>query len=154
MVVEDYMKVILLKAVPKVGKPEDVVEVNEGFARNALFPKNLAIQATPATLDALKKKQAARAANKAVRQVLLDKAIEEIAGKSVVYTVPANDQGNLFSKIDAKDIASYLMTTHRLSIAPECIYIPNGAIKKIGNYVITIKDGSYETTLALGVTKQ
>ena len=148
------MKVILLKAVPKVGKPEDIVEVNEGFARNSLFPKKLAIPATPTAVEALTRKQSGRAADKAVRRTLLDKAIEQAGGKSIVYTVPANEQGNLFSKIDARVIADYLMDNHRLNIDPKCIFIPDIFIKKVGTYTVAIKDGSYETTFSIDIQKK
>ncbi len=125
------MKVILLKAVPKIGKKEDVVEVSEGYARNALFPKKFAIPATPDALAALSRAQSGRAADKAMHQTLLDKAIEEVKEKSLVYAAAANEQGNLFAKIDARLIAAYLLEAHRLSIDEKCIFIPGGAIKKV-----------------------
>lgn len=148
------MKVILLKGVPKIGKPEDVVEVNEGFARNALFPKKLAVPATDAALSELTRKQSARAADKAVRRSLLNKAIEEAASKSLVYRANANEQGNLFSKIDSRLVADYLMSEHRLSIDHSCIELPGGVIKKVGEYHITIKDGSYERQVPFTVLKK
>lgn len=145
------MKVILLKGVPKVGKPEEVVEVNEGFARNALFPRKLAIPATEAALAALARKQSGRAADKAMHQSLLDKAIAEAQGKSLVYFAAANEQGNLFAKLDAKHIAQYLIDEHRLSIDPKCIIVPDGAIKKAGRYSLKIEDGGYSAAIELEV---
>jgi len=148
------MKVILLKAVPKVGKPEEVVEVNEGFARNALFPRKLAIPATASALAELTRKQSGRAADKAVRKVLLDKAIVEAEGKSLVFFAPANEQGSLFSKIHPKDIAQFLLNEHRLDIDHACIYIPDEVIKKTGSYDIQIKDGGYSANLAIEIRKK
>ena len=148
------MKVILLKAVPKVGKPEDVVEVSEGYARNALFGRNLAVPATESALQALKKKQEGRAAEKAVHRSLLDKAIEDLKGKSLVIHAPANEKGSLFSKIDSKAITEHLLTKHRLSIDPACIHIPKEGIKKVGTYELIVKDGGYEAKLPLAVAKK
>ncbi len=153
------MKVILLKAIQKIGKqktpPERMkFEVNEGFARNSLFPRGLATPATPSAVAELSRKQSARAADKAVRRTLLDNAIEAAAGKSLVYHAPANDQGNLFSKIDAKAIAQFLLSEHRLDIDPACIHLEEGSIKKTGPHRITIKDGSYEATVDLTVEKK
>ncbi len=148
------MRVILLKAVPKVGKPEEVVEVSEGFARNALFPRKLAIPATSAALEALTRAISSRATDKVIRRTLLDKAIEAAAGKSLVYAVPANEQGNLFSKIHPSDIAKYLLDTHCLDIDPKCIHIEEGTIKRTGSHTIVIKDGTYETNVTLEVVKK
>lgn len=148
------MKVILLKAVPKVGKPEEIVEVSEGFARNSLFPQKLAIPATDAAVLALSNKQSARATEKVVRHTLMDRAIVEATGKSLVYFVPANEKGNLFSKIDNKTIAEFLMNEHRLDIDPACIHIEGGSIKKIGEHSIAIVDGSYRATVILEVKRK
>ncbi|MCC6199065.1 50S ribosomal protein L9 [Candidatus Nomurabacteria bacterium] len=148
------MKVILLQAIPKVGKKEDVVEVNEGYARNALFPRRLAIPATETALAELIKKQSSRAADKAVRRSLLDSAINELNEQTLALEVPANEKGTLFSKIDALTIADFLIGTHRLSIDPSCIHLPEGGIKTTGEYHILIKDGSYESSIILQVKKK
>ncbi len=148
------MKVILLKSIPKVGKSEDIVEVNEGYARNALFPRRLAIPATDAAIAGLTKKQTFRAADKAVRRTLLDSAISELNARALTYQVPANDKGTLFSKIDAGALADFLMKEHRLSIDPTCIQLTEGGIKTTGEYHILIKDGAYESFLTLQVEKQ
>lgn len=137
------MKVILLKPVPKLGKPEDVVEVNEGFARNSLFPQKKAIPATESALGTLARTKNNRIAEKAVQQTLLDKAIKEIMGASVALSAPANDKGVLFSKITAKEISAYLLKEHRISIAADCLILPQEGIKHTGVYTIEVKDGSY-----------
>ncbi|HVY35890.1 MAG TPA: 50S ribosomal protein L9 [Candidatus Paceibacterota bacterium] len=148
------MKVILLKAVQKVGKPEDVVDVSDGYARNVLLRHNLAIPATPDALLKLRQKQSAREADKAARRELLDSAITTIAGQSIVYTVPANEQGNLFSKISAKDIATFLFKQHRIDIDATHILLPDEHIKKLGTYEITVADGEYRGTFTVVVEKE
>jgi large subunit ribosomal protein L9 len=148
------MKVILIKAVPKVGKSEEVVEVNEGYARNALFPGKLAIPATPAAIAALKQKQQGRAAQKAEQRQLLDTAITSLGGASLVYTVAANEQGSLFSKIDAHVISQFLSSEHRVSIDADHIKIPDGIIKKTGTYEIVVHDGTYRSTVSIMIQKK
>jgi large subunit ribosomal protein L9 len=148
------MKVILIKAVPKVGKPEEVVEVNEGYARNALFPRKLAVPATPAALAALQQKQQGRAAQKAEQRQLLDAAIASLNGSSLVYAVVANEQGSLFSKIDAHAISQFLLAEHRVSIDAAHIEIPDGIIKKTGTYDIVVRDGSYKSTVSITIQKK
>lgn len=145
------MKVILLKAVPKLGKAEDVVEVNEGFARNSLFPQKKAVQATDSALLDLARKKHNRTTEKAVQQTLLDKAIKEIEGAAIAYKAPANDKGVLFSKITAKDIAQFLLQTSRIAIDPKCIVVPGDAIKHLGKYTIDVEDGSYKTSFVFTV---
>lgn len=145
------MKVILLKAVPKLGKAEDVVEVSEGFARNSLFPQKKAIPATSSAVLELDRKKQNRTTEKAVQQTLLDKAIKEIEGAAIGYKAPANDKGVLFSKITAKDVAQFLLDTSRIAIDPKCIQIPGEAIKQLGKYTITVKDNSYEASFIFTV---
>ena len=143
------MKVLLLKAVPKIGKKDDIVEVSMGFANNALFPKKLAVPATQTVVDAVHTHQQNVAAVKEIQHNLLDRAITALTDAQTTFPTKANNQGNLFSKIDAKDIALHLEKNHRITIAPECIHVPDGAIKKVGEYVLEIKDGKYHSSIKL-----
>jgi large subunit ribosomal protein L9 len=145
------MKVILLKGIPKVGKPEEVVEVNEGFARNSLFPRKLAVPATEEALKKLQQKISGRVEDKAMRKKLLDNAIDDLKGRELVYYAPANDQGSLFSKITAENVAAFLMHEHRLDIDAGCIEVPAGGIKKIGDYDLRIQDGDHQSTLRVRI---
>lgn len=145
------MKVILLKQVQKVGLADQVVEVSEGYARNSLFPRKLAVPATAETLQALAKKKASVIAERAVRKTLLDKAIGELSGQRLSYPARANEQGNLFSKIDAKDIAAYLEKEHRIALDERCILLADGGIKKTGIYDIRVEDGDYRGSFSLEI---
>jgi large subunit ribosomal protein L9 len=147
------MKVILLKAVPKIGKKDEIVEVNQGFANNALFPQRLAVQATEAALKALHERKQHTEADKLIRHNLLDRAIEAANGQSLVLKLPANDQGNLFSKVHEEMIADFLATEHRIVLDPSCINISE-PIKKTGSHMVTITDGDYKATLTVEIVKK
>lgn len=137
------MKVILLKHVPKVGKKDEVVEVASGFAANSLFPRKLAIPATDSALANLKRSLQNKSAEKEIRNKLLDDAIKKIDGSGFIMLIKANKEGSLFSKIHVADIAKVLDQDHRVVIDPSCIIIPDGSIKKVGKYSITVKDDGY-----------
>lgn len=147
------MKVILLKAVPKIGKPDDIVEVSEGFARNALFPQKLAVPMTAATLAQLHRKQSARETTLAMRHALLEKAMADLSGTTLVCTVPANEQGNLFSKIDAKDLAKLLLAHYRIDIDPACIVLPRDYIKHLGVYTVRLKEKNFNGAFTVEIAR-
>lgn len=146
------MKVILLKGVPKVGKPGEVVTVSDGYAANALFPHKLAIPATEKNLQSLKNKKDAELHAKALQHELLEKAIMNLPNEVLTITVKANDKGHLFSKIDESDIVAALLT-HRVSIAPKNIILPS-PIKALGLYTILIQEGSYKKEITLNIVAQ
>jgi large subunit ribosomal protein L9 len=145
------MKVLLLKNVPKIGKKDEVVEVQEGFANNALLPKKLAVHATPAVLQALQRKIQNQVTDKAIQHNLLDRAILALDDKKVVLQVRANKQGTLFSKIDPQDIAAFLLQQHRMSVDAAHMIFPKEGIKKIGVYTIGIVDEGFRAELILEV---
>ena len=102
------MKVILLQDVKGHGKADDIVEVNDGYARNFLFKKNLALEATPANLNSVKNKKKAEAA-KAARN--LEEAKEVGAKlKDKIFSLPAKsgEGGRLYGAITSMDIANLL----------------------------------------------
>lgn len=143
------MKVILLKTVPKVGKKDDIIEVSEGYARNALLPTKKAIPANPDTLADLARRKAGAVAEKELRQQLLDAAIKSLNGQAVTIAVRANEKGNMFSSITKTDVMKFLADEHRINIDEACITLPQSSLKELGDYVVTVKDEGYSTTFPL-----
>ena len=145
------MKVILLKSVPKLGKTNDVVEVSEGYARNALFAKKLAVPATDQAVAEVKRKAQNKVAEKNIQHDLLERAIENLDGRQLVYKVKANEKGSLFSKVNETDISKALLDQQRISIDPSLLKITDGQIKQIGEYEVTISDEGYTSSFTISV---
>ncbi len=148
------MKVILLKSVPKVGTKDQVVEVAAGFAQHSLFPKKLAILATPAALESVARRKQNVVAEKQVRHHLLDAAIKDLNGVQLTMLVRANEQGSLFSKIHEADIAAYLSEKHRISIDPAILKLTDGPIKTLGMHTIHVADDGYTADFTIELVKQ
>lgn len=148
------MKVILLKSVPKVGKKDTIVDVAEGYARNALFPIKAAIPATPDAVAALKRKQSGVVAERALRHELLDKAIQAMSGKAVTLAVHANEKGGIFSRVDEMDVVQILADEHRIMLDASCIILPHSPIKELGEYTVMVKDDGYASTFLLNIIRK
>lgn len=145
------MKVILLKSVPKVGKTNDIVEVSEGYARNALFAKKLAVPATAQAIAEVQRKAQNKITEKKIQHDLLDRAIESLDGRRLVYKVKANEKGSLFSKVSEADISKALLDTQRISIDPSLLKIEGGQIKQVGEYTVGIIDEGYASSFIVSV---
>jgi large subunit ribosomal protein L9 len=145
------MKVILLKSVPKLGKKDDIITVPDGYAQNALFPKKLAVVATDQAVAALKRTQDNSVTQKKIQHELLDKAIESLEGKTLVYATRKNEKGSLFSKVTELDISKALMDQHRISIDSKLMTLKDGHIKQTGSYTVDIKDGEYQSEFTVRV---
>ena len=143
------MKVLLLKSVPKVGKYDEVVEVAEGYASHALFPKRLAVAASASALAARDRRHQNTRAEKEVRHSLLTIAIRELESNQLIISVKANEQGSLFSKITTADITTELMNQKRIAIDPGLLTITDGGIKKLGTYAVGISDQDYRATFTI-----
>ncbi len=132
------MKVIFLKDVPRVGKKNDVKEVNDGYALNFLLPRNLAIIATPRALAELDLKKKEVIVEREVQEELLMKNLEEIKGKTVIIQGKANEKGSLFSSIHKKEIIDAMSKLHRAVVDEEFIILEK-PIKEIGEFEIPIE---------------
>lgn len=99
------MKVILLQDVEKLGKKYDVKDVKDGYARNFLIPKGLVKQATEEALEwlAVQKEIQEKQAEKDLKTV--EETVSKIDGLEVIIPVKVGDKGQLFEKIDPKDIS-------------------------------------------------
>lgn len=133
------MKVILLQDVKGLGKKGDVVNAKDGYARNFLFPKNLAKEATEGNMKVLEEQKTAK---KLRQQEELAKA-KELAAKISELTVElkgkSGDNGKLFGSITTKDISVALKKQHNISIDKRKIDIEGGNIKTIGVTNVEIK---------------
>ncbi len=144
------MKVILLQDIPKIGKKYEVKNVKDGFARNFLLPKNLAKLADKGALkeaEVLKQKEERE---KEAKTEALTKAIFDLEGKEIVYEVKAGDKGQLFDKIDAKDIKEVLKKETGQAL-PEKFIKLGEAIKKIGRYEIVLETDDKAVKFGLNV---
>lgn len=132
------MKVILLEDVKKLGKKGDLANVADGYARNYLFPRNLAEEATAGGIKQLKQEKAALE-NKKKKEMGL---AQEIAGKlskaTVTLKVKSGDQGKLFGSVTSKDISEALKEQQKIEVDRRKIELSE-PIKSLGAYEVDIK---------------
>jgi len=132
------MKIILLQDIKNVGKKDQIINASDGYAKNFLFPRNLAEEATDKNLAKLKAKQK-------VEQDKKDKEKEEakeIAKKLETITVKikskAGENGKLFGAITSKDISDELNKQYNISIDKKKIVLNEG-IKTLGSITVDVK---------------
>lgn len=132
------MLVILNKDVKGTGKAGDVVKVNDGFARNMLIPKGLAIEATAGNVRQLEKKKAIEAEKKAEEKAAALQLAEKIKTIAVVIKTKAGDNGKIFGSITSKDIAEELKKQHSIDVDKKKIQL-SSPIKNTGEISVEIK---------------
>lgn len=146
------MKIILLNDVPKVGKRHDIKEVNDGYAANFLFPKKLAVMATPSAIAELEKRKKEIMIERKVQEDLLMKHLEEIKGKIITIKGKANEKGNLFSAIHKKEIVEEMKLEHKAEIDEEFLVLEK-PIKEIGEFEIPILIKGKKSSFKLKIEK-
>jgi len=129
------MKVILLQNVPKVGKRYDVKEVSPGFARNFLFSKGLAEQATEKAMKHVEGHRAKSEAEQKIHQDLLVKTLNDLAEVKIVLTEKANEKGHLFAQVHKKEIVTAVKEHSGLTISEDLILLEE-PIKELGVHMV------------------
>ena len=132
------MKVILQQDVKKVGGKGDIVEVSEGYGRNFLLPKKLAVEATAANLETAKQKanSAARKKQQATDEArLLAAQLEKV---SVKVAVRIGEGGKLFGSVTGKDVADALAKEHGIDVDRRKISLKS-EVTGAGEYEAVIK---------------
>ena len=132
------MKVILLEDVKSLGKKGDIVNVSDGYARNALFPKKLGVEANNKNLNDLKlqKKHEEKVAKEQYdAAVALGKEVEE---QKVVIKVKCGDGGRLFGTVSTKEIAEETNKQTNLDLDKKKMQLSD-PIKALGTYEIPVK---------------
>ena len=132
------MKVILLTDVNKVGKKDQVVEVKEGYGRNFLLARKLAVEATDANLKELKRQEAIREQKAAELKAEAEELAKKLKNITVTISVKCGEGGRLFGAVTNKEIAERLEREHNLKIDKRKIELEEN-IKSLGNYTPTVR---------------
>lgn len=132
------MKVILKQDFKNLGKKDQIIDVNNGYARNFLLPKGIAVEATPAAINEAKSKQKAAEHRKEVELEEAKALAKKISELTVVVTSKAGGSGKLFGSITAKDIVSELEKQHKVSIDKKMLVLPE-PIKTLGVTEVEVK---------------
>ncbi len=110
------MKVILKKDVKGSGKQGEIVEVSDGYARNFLFPKGLAEQASKENINVAKQRKAAALHKKEVEIEEAKALAEKIKGMKVVVKAKTGEGGKLFGSITSKEVAESFYDQHKIKL--------------------------------------
>ena len=132
------MQVILLKDVKGQGKAGQVVKVSDGYARNMLFPRQLAMEATPANMKILEKKRAQIEAQRAIDKQVAEDIKAKIESKTVKVVSKAGENGRLFGAITSKDIADAIQKEFLVELDKKKIDL-DAPIKQVGLSEVTLK---------------
>ncbi len=132
------MKVVLLSDVKGQGKKGQVVNVSDGYARNFLFPKNLATPADNKIMNELKGKEEAK-----LRQIELEKqaardTAEKLKSVTVKIKADAGADGRMYGSVTSKEIAEQLAAQHKITIDKRKISLVD-PIKTFGTYMPEVK---------------
>ena len=143
------MKVILLQDVKGKGKKGQMLEVSDGYARNFMLPKKLAIEATPDAINTMRMNDKAtqeRIAKEKAEALALSKQLREF---TLVVTAKGGGAGRLFGSVTNQEIADALEKKSGIKLDKRKIVISD-PIKAVGTYTVNCKLG-YEITAPLTV---
>lgn len=131
------MKVILLADVKGSGKKDEIINVSDGYARNFLFPKKLAVEATSGAQKEIERKHAAEAAREAERRAAAQQKAEALKGKVVNMSVKCGSAGRLYGSITTAEIAAELEKQHGIQVDKRKIDLSD-PIRTVGDVQIGV----------------
>ncbi len=134
------MKVILQQDVKDHGKKGQLVEVSDGYARNYLFPRKLAVPATADNLNTMKLREAARQKQLETEKAQAKEIAAKLEGCAVKIPARAGEGGRLFGSVTPKDIADALEAQHGIALEKNRIVIAE-PIKSFGTFEVKAKLG-------------
>jgi len=134
------MKVILQADVPSQGKKGELINVSDGYARNYLFPRKLAAEATPASLAEYERNEKAKAAKLAKAKAEAAELAKSLKGKGVTLKGKGGTGGRLFGSITNVEVAEALNLQYKFAIDRKDVSLAE-PIKTQGSYTAKVKLG-------------
>ena len=138
------MKVILQQDVKGQGKKGQLVEVSDGYGRNFLLPRKLAVEATADNLNKMKKQDEAKRVREAAEKAEAEALAVKLESMQVVIRAKAGAGGKLFGSVTAKDVSDALKAQHGVDVNKSKI-VQDDPIKSFGSYTLKCKLG-YEVS--------
>ena len=132
------MKVILTQDVKGVGKKDQILEVNDGYARNFLIPKKLGVQASTANLALLKSKQDSRDFKRQEDKKEAEQIKEKLEKMRLDIKVKSGENGKIFGGVTSKEISDVLKDKYSINIDKKKIELKE-TIKTVGITTVDIK---------------
>ncbi len=132
------MKVILLSDIKGVGKKDQVIEASDGYARNFLFPKNLAVEANNANMSKLKAKQESKQFRKDNEKREAEELARKLKGIMLKIRVKAGENGKIFGGVTSKEISEGLKRDYNIEIDKKKINLTD-TVKTLGTILVDIR---------------
>ena len=131
------MKVILTQDVKSLGKKGELVNASDGYARNFLLPRNLAIPADAQSMTELKNRENAEQFRVATERAEAEKSAAELKGKTIRISAKAGSNGKLFGSVTSKEIAAEISKAFSINVDKRKIVVEE--IKNFGTYPVVVK---------------
>ena len=132
------MKVILLDNIKGVGKKDEIINASDGYARNFLFPKKLAVEANAENMSKLNNKKDANQYKKDVEKQAAEEMAKKIKGIMLKIKVKAGENGKIYGGVTPKEISENLKSQYKFEIDKKKIELKE-PIKTLGSFEVTIK---------------
>ena len=132
------MKVILKADIKGVGKKDEVINASDGYARNFLFPKNLAVEANNENMSKLKAKQDSNAYKKSQEKEAAEKIADKLSKIMLKIKVKSGANGKIFGGVSSKEIAENLEQQYNIKIDKKKIDLKE-TIKTLGIHTVDVK---------------
>ncbi len=130
------MKVILLKDIKGTGKKDQIIEASDGFARNFLFPKGLAREASATNLNAIENAKAAQKHREDVERAKAEETRKALAGKTIKIVARGAEGGKLYGSVTAQEIADELFKQYGVKAEKRRIDVAN--IRNAGDFTVSV----------------
>ena len=147
------MKIILKKAVTGIGGPGTVKEVADGYARNFLIARRIAVMATTCQLQEMAAKAAAKAKGSALAMAKLAEVLVKLPEVNLVFKRKATPTGKLFAAISAEMIAEELSKAVKLEVSPDLLVVTE-PIKSLGEHIVKLHSGDKSGEFKVTVEKE
>jgi len=135
---KESMKVIFLQDVPNVARAGEIKEVADGYGRNFLIPKKLALLATPSAISTIEAQRRIVAQEPRQIEAEINELAHQLEGKEVILKARTGAKERLFGSITSADIASELQNTTGLVVDKKKIELAE-PIRQLGSYEVTVK---------------
>lgn len=130
------MKVILLKDIKGTGKKDQIIEASDGFARNFLFPKGLAREASATNLNAIENAKAAQKHREDVERAKAEETRKALSGKAIKIVARGAEGGRLYGSVTAQEIADELFKQYGVKVEKRRIDVAN--IRNAGDFMVSV----------------